>query len=223
MTFCLKGDCVRGVGRQITLKGRVYAGSFRQGKPEGEGEMTWPDGRCFKGNFTGGKPQGKGVMATPMGRYMKVVMEEGRVLRYQVLPGDRRIEGARYGTFSSDLGEYRGWFRGNRLKGYRPHGRGRMRFASGSTYIGQWKKGIIHGNGKMTWKNGARYVGQWKEGVRSGFGTYHWPGGSAYQGGWEDNRRSGPGIYQSAEGKVHIGYWQGERCYSTPNRGGERE
>ena len=216
MTFCLKGDCMHGKGRQVTLKGRVYLGTFKNGKPEGSGEVTWSDGRYYRGPFVRGKPHGEGVLVTPEGRFSKVEMKEGTVVTYRLMPEETREDGSRYGTFSTALGEYRGWYKGNRLKGYKSHGRGRMEYSSGSIYRGGWKEGKIHGNGEMIWKNGARYTGQWKEGVRSGYGTYRWPGGSAYQGGWKDNRREGPGIYQSAEGEVHIGYWKGERFRTAP-------
>ena len=42
-------------------------GDWRDGRPHGNGEKTWPDGKRYKGEFYGGQPFGKGTKISPEG------------------------------------------------------------------------------------------------------------------------------------------------------------
>ena len=42
----------------------------------------------------------------------------------------------------------------------KPHGQGTRRYASGHTYIGEWKDGEYNGQGTETYPNGEKYTGE---------------------------------------------------------------
>ena len=66
-----------------------------------------------------------------------------------------------------------------------PQGKGRMQYASGHTYEGDWKNGCCDGNGKFTFPDGQEYEGQWKAGKRHGRGVLQLPNGDKMEGEWE--------------------------------------
>ena len=66
-----------------------------------------------------------------------------------------------------------------------PHGTGRMQYASGHTYDGDWKEGCCDGQGKFTFPDGQEYEGQWKAGKRHGRGVLQLPNGDRMEGEWE--------------------------------------
>lgn len=67
---------------------------------------------------------------------------------------------------------------------------------SGSTYEGDWQKGVPHGDGKLTLPNGDEYEGQFTKGKRQGTGKYTWVGGNTYEGRWhKDAHEPGPGKF----------------------------
>ena len=41
-------------------EGSRFEGTFRDGKPDGEGAAKWPDGARHEGTFRDGKPDGEG-------------------------------------------------------------------------------------------------------------------------------------------------------------------
>ena len=49
----MKGKAYRG--------NKVYEGDFANGKPVGQGKMTWPNGDSYEGGFVDGKMEGEGT------------------------------------------------------------------------------------------------------------------------------------------------------------------
>lgn len=47
--------------------GRLYEGSFKNGKPFGKGVKIWPDGRKYDGHWKNGMPAGLGTKVYPDG------------------------------------------------------------------------------------------------------------------------------------------------------------
>lgn len=64
------------------------------------------------------------------------------------------------------------------------HGRGLMRFASGSTYEGEFKNGLMDGHGHWKGVHGESYLGGWRMSFTHGPGLFTWPDGSTYHGDW---------------------------------------
>ena len=82
------------------------------------------------------------------------------------------------------------------------HGKGKMTWASGSVYEGEWKEGLQHGQGVYSLRSAAGdinvYEGEWEEGKKHGRGKYTIVKRNAvleqYDGEWKENRRHGKGM-----------------------------
>ncbi|MBQ1727533.1 MAG: hypothetical protein II039_09130, partial [Treponema sp.] len=68
---------------------------------------------------------------------------------------------------------------------------GRMLYANGDVYNGEWKDGEPYGQGKMKWANGDTYSGGWKKGKLHGRGVFEEKGGCEWDGIWNANARTG--------------------------------
>ena len=75
----------------------------------------------------------------------------------------------------------------------RKEGKGKLTYANGDVYVGNWSKGLRHGNGEYIWKSGARYSGQYFKNLREGYGTFKFPEDSMYEGEWKNGFRHGKG------------------------------
>ncbi|KAG2378295.1 hypothetical protein C9374_008438 [Naegleria lovaniensis] len=77
-----------------------------------------------------------------------------------------------------------------------------------NTYEGNFENDIINGKGKMTWANGAQYEGDFVKGQMEGIGVYIWPNKTQkYEGTFVNNKMHGKGRYTSEDGKVWKGYF----------------
>ena len=50
---------------------------------------------------------------------------------------------------------------------------GKMTYANGNIYEGEWIDGLFDGHGKYTWANGDVYEGEYKDDKRNGHGKWH--------------------------------------------------
>jgi len=82
------------------------------------------------------------------------------------------------------------WFIGGKH-----HGKGKMTFASGDSYEGDWKDGFRHGKGIMVLASGGRYEGEWATGAYEGHGVYTFSSGAHYDGMWKNGVKHGAGTY----------------------------
>jgi hypothetical protein len=196
-----------GMQRIVSPDGSKYIGFLKDGKRHGAGRFVWPDGSEYRGEFREGEPDGEGIYWFPDGRRKRVSYKNGKQIEAKMISNTGRLGDCVYGEYESN-GRYSGWYRGDRMKGYVPHGRGTMRYPNGSLYTGQWKKGRMHGNGTIKWEDGSQYAGQWVRGKRTGSGTYLWPNGDRYVGEWKDNQMCGKGTYYYSDGRVQQGVWK---------------
>lgn len=187
--------------------GSMFFGTVRDGRKQGRGIFVWPDGAEFQGNFVDGDPDGTGIYQYPDGKRKTVLYDRGKMSRARFLSNTEPMDGRVYGSIFIS-GNYTGWFRGDRIKGYLPDGRGIMKYQNGSVYSGQWKDGRMHGNGSIRWQDGSLYSGQWMDGKRSGYGTYAWSNGDRYTGHWDDNRMCGYGSLYHSDGTIERGEWK---------------
>jgi len=139
------------------------------------------------------------------------------------------------------------WFQG------KMNGKGKLVFGDsplemeGSTYIGEFDKGILTSgqilsddglivyngsisnfrpNGRgVAEDNGVTYNGEWKDGSRSGNGTITTADGSRYEGEWKDDMFNGQGVYTYSNGDRYEGQWkdnkyngQGVRTFADGGR-----
>jgi hypothetical protein len=123
-----------------------YVGELKDGKPNGQGKLTWPDGKTYFGSLAEGKREGLGTATWANGQ--KYVGE---------WKNDKR-QGR--GTVTWPSGEqYAGEFKNGKR-----HGRGTFTFAEGTTYVGDFKDGKPDGQGTFAFSDGTKHVGDFKDG-----------------------------------------------------------
>lgn len=64
----------------------------------------------------------------------------------------------------------------------------------------------MQGTGTFKYASGSTYEGEWTGNQYMGEGKYTWPDGSSYTGGWADNKFHGKGTYVDAQGEI----WEGD-------------
>ena len=112
------------------------------------------------------------------------------------------------------------------VKDGKPNGKGKMTYADGEVYEGEWKDvyegewkdGEEDGKGKMTLANGNVHEGDYKDGERHGEGKWIGANGEVYEGDYKDGERHGEGKYTWANGDVY----EGDFKYGKINRKGKK-
>ena len=108
-----------------------------------------------------------------------------------------------------------------------PHGRGRLEYAAGRWYEGEWKQGRWTGQGRLSNGDGDLYEGELRNDHKHGQGTMRfadgrvfvgeyvngqmtegkmiYQDGSTYEGGWADGMRHGRGKCVFTDGSIYEG------------------
>lgn len=187
-------------------KVKSYKGCFMDGKMHGKGKCIYRNNMRYDGDWENGVESGDGI------KYIPGVQCYG-------------------GTFKN--GEYDGYFifssqhligTGVFIEG-RLNGKGRIMYACGISYEGDFKNGNYHGFGikyiyKDNFKDGnyhgfgiddipylSKYEGYWEYGKENGKGTYtNWNG--VYEGDYIDGKKHGYGILEYSSGNKYDGYWK---------------
>ncbi|KAF4323488.1 hypothetical protein BBO99_00001358 [Phytophthora kernoviae] len=80
------------------------------------------------------------------------------------------------------------------------HGKGRLEFNTGFTYVGDFIRGRMHGTGRIEWQHsGVVYEGDFTHNEITGRGTYWWPNGSSYVGEVKCGKRHGRGVFVTGD------------------------
>ena len=126
---------------------------------------------------------------------------------------------------SRQLSEERGAtseYVGDRLADGSKHGVGRMTYASGEVYEGEWADDLPHGAGKYTFSSGSVYEGEHVNGKANGAGSMTFASGSTCVGQWREDRIHGRATFTKANGQVYDGHWvddkkhgRGTQTFST--------
>lgn len=123
--------------------GGVYTGTVRNGKPNGQGTLTWKDGDRYDGAWLDGEISGHGTYSWPA---------EGE-----------KYDGAWVDGEMSGHGVYT-WSNGNRYTGAwldgDMSGHGTYTWSDGNTYEGAWLDDKIGAYGTFTWADGRKYEGR---------------------------------------------------------------
>jgi hypothetical protein len=85
------------------------------------------------------------------------------------------------------------------------HGRGRMEWANGLTYEGEFKDGLLSGRGQYRFGNGNTYKGEFADGMMSGTGRFEVPGREVYEGELKEDFYWGKGRLTISDGRVYAG------------------
>lgn len=120
----------------------TYEGSFKAGKREGQGVITWADGTCYSGLWKNDQ-RIEGEMKMQNGNYYRGAFK------------DDKIHG--YGKMLIVSGII---FEGDFVNGHcAPVGK--LMYPNGDIYFGQHKSFVKEGQGKMIYLNGSVYEGGW--------------------------------------------------------------
>ena len=179
-----------------------YEGQTRDGKPWGNGTLTFRDGSMIIGQFVSGVVYG----------YARDVSNGSEFTFYE---GSWKY-GRRWGKGvekNPDGSEYTGNFE----DGYR-HGYGLMILSDdpeifSKSYEGQWKRDFPSGYGIETRKDGAFYEGEFQNGSYHGFGKYTFSFDDnieTVEGIWENNEVSGNGTVIFKDGERYFGEWRND-------------
>ena len=194
--------------------GRRYGGTFKNGKMDGQGVLTWPDGLRYEGTFKNGKMDGQGVLTAPDGRRYEGTFKNGVAEGQGVLtwPDGRRHEG----TFKNGKLDGQGvetWPDGRRYEGTfkndKMDGQGVETWPDGRRHEGTYKNGMPEGHGVETWPDGRRYEGTFNNGVADGHGIQTLSDGKRYEGMWKNGKKHGLFMKRTPEGSVHVFYTNG--------------
>ncbi|KAL3663862.1 hypothetical protein V7S43_011274 [Phytophthora oleae] len=80
------------------------------------------------------------------------------------------------------------------------HGKGRLEFKTGFTYVGDFIHGRMQGTGRIEWHtSGVVYEGDFTHNEITGKGTYWWPNGSSYVGEVKCGKRHGQGVFVTGD------------------------
>ena len=145
---CFKVIPLNGPGK-LTKEGKVYEGSFKNGKLNGKGTITHSNGMKEKGEFKDDQFEGPG----------KVIANDGTVMVEGTFTNGKLAGHAKIVFSNND--EYEGEF----LYGV-PHGIGKFKEADGVIYEGEYQAGKKHGKGKITEIDGTVKDVEYTEGNR---------------------------------------------------------
>jgi hypothetical protein len=119
----------------ISSGGNKYVGEWKDGKPHGQGTLTYPNGNKYVGELKDGKYHGQGTVTTKDGQKYVGELKEGS------------YHGQGNFTFANG-DKYVGEFKNHNLEG-----RGKITYADGRIYVGEFD-GLPNGKGKEISANG---------------------------------------------------------------------
>jgi hypothetical protein len=125
--------------------GDVYVGKWKKGAPEGQGKLTRANGERYEGMWhMGFLTEGEAYMTNGI-VYKGTWSDEMHAFRGSITNASADIyEGE---------GQWEDW--------YYQNGKGKISYASGGVYTGEWKKLKKHGQGNLIDASGNRYEGVW--------------------------------------------------------------
>ena len=106
-----------------------------------------------------------------------------------------------------------------------PHGKGKMFWANGDYYEGNWDNGKPKGYGKklFTLDNGDKYEGETIDGLPHGLGRYSYVNGDIFEGEYENGtqKQNGYGLYKFVNGDTLKSYWVNKNGSLLPEGQGQ--
>lgn len=190
-------NCIKdGVGTMHYANGDKYVGNWKDNKRADEGVMTYANGDKYNGNWKDNKMEGKGIYT----------FKNKDV--YDFNWADNRMKGQ--GKIIYENGDV---YEGNIKKHfyidiYVKDQYGKMTYATGDKYDGEWFADERAGKGVMTYANGDKYDGYWSNDERSGKGKMTWSNGNVYDGSWLNGKMHGKGVMTYKTGyKIMRNVW----------------
>merc|ERR1719430_583470 len=87
-----------------------------------------------------------------------------------------------------------------------PEGWGEMKYQDGSSYLGDWVRGLREGCGVLVSAGGtSRYLGSWRQDRQTGWGSLLYDNGAHFKGEFVDGKFHGQGALTWPEGHTYTG------------------
>ena len=185
---CLSGNCNNGNGK-YDFGFAVYEGSFKAGKPEGQGTMDYGGGEKFVGSFKDGQEDGNGTL------YKKNVPQEVTYVNGKVQVRAMTI------NVGGNAPAVKGCVQGDCINGF-----GIVKYDSGNSFEGIFKNGLIGESGKFIYKNGDYYEGKFENELNTDGKYYFAQENVTYNGTFYTNgkERTGSYYYPATEATAKI-------------------
>jgi hypothetical protein len=179
---------LHGVGTSTDKEGKIYYGQFIQSNRDGVGQIS-DHGAEFIGQFRVGKRNGVGMHRDGhKNKIVKGYYENGALHGFTII----KILDQKY--------VYTGSTQGSLL-----HGLGEE-VKDGSTYLGQFEKGVREGIGYHRSRDNVSFLGEYVQGQKNGFGIEEFPAGVYYEGQFKNGVKNGIGkLVDPNKGLVYIG------------------
>ncbi len=190
--------------------GTHYRGTLRNGKPQGQGTLTFANGDFYEGDFVNNKLTGKGTYSWATGDTYEGDFDNGQPtgIGTFIWPNRNIYKGDFVNGQRTGIGTFT-WANGNIYKGDFDNdqrtGIGTFTWANGDTYEGDFDNGQRTGTGPFIWPNGDIYKGDFDNDQRTGIGSFIWPNGDIYKGDFVNGQRTGIGSFIWANGDTYKG------------------
>lgn len=206
-------------------EGGYYNGDWINGKRDGKGINEFSGGDKYEGDFINDKLQGTGLYTFASGSIMDGEFKEGIFIKgefkwnresvnFFTKKGDKFTgtlitnKGSAQPFLSKGKMEYaNGDFYDGNWEANKPHGKGIFIYANGDKYEGDFINDCYHGKGIFTFHNGEIYKGDYINHLRQGKGINTLPNGNKFEGEYFKNHMHGNGIFTDANGNKFEGQW----------------
>lgn len=137
-----------------------------------------------------------------------------RDMRFAFSPVLSFADGATYVGDLNTLGQLEGqgrmtWANGDKYDGEFIaglfHGKGKFSYGDSGTYKGDFVRGYMAGHGTLTYPDGGRYEGEFVANQFQGKGKLIYPDGSSYEGDFAKNNMDGAGKWSYADKSIYTG------------------
>lgn len=213
-----KNDQFHGFGKLTSPQKDVFEGKFKNGDPCGEIKVTYANGDIYQGIFSTDEQLGKGTLTTKNGStYEGNWTDIGNATDVTCTNKDGTVEHGKIVDFiftTTDSTTYSTKYKNGNIYsgdttmtslGPVPNGKGKLIFANGDVYEGDFLCDNLHGKGSYFWKNGDRYKGDYKSNCQTGVGTLTLVDGTVYQGEFLNGEPHGRGKLTTKDKIVYEG------------------
>lgn len=187
-----------GKGTYYYAHGERYEGNFVNGKYQGQGLYFYKDGSVYNGEWKNGKREGKGELKKLDGKIINGEWAGDISLKeFEEEVGSQEdieiaIEEAVKVPESSPKPEAKIENSDNNLPdcatSFCKEGRGKLLYADGSKYVGEFMNGEPKGKGICYYANGDKYEGHWQNHAPHGEGVMYFKSGLVYGAIWNNGK-----------------------------------
>lgn len=178
-------------GKMIMVTGNEYTGYWKHDRFHGKGTLKTDDGHVFEGEFRNGFRE----------KFGKITYPEGAVYVGEIEGMNKHGKG----RLEEHGNVYEGYFEDNKKNvtaDQLSNKTGKMYYANGDYYNGDWMDDRREGNGTMYFAESKEvYEGEWMGDARCGIGKLMMKDGTVIESQWRNNKAQGEGK-MIAEGSV---------------------